>query len=222
MLSSRDISLLRPDVAENCRILIALAKKAGRSVLVTETVRDDEYQAYLYAQGRTRPGSIITNSPVPTFHSVKAGLAFDVCQNVKGREYDDEGFWKVVGAIGKKIGFTWGGDWKSIVDKPHFQWDAGGKYTGSMILAGQYPPPMPRYQEDEEMTQEQFEAFYEKINPFIRTIDDVPDWMKPEVRKLLDAEIINGGTVKAANPDDINMRLETLKAIVVAARMRGI
>ncbi|NLM83953.1 MAG: hypothetical protein GX189_04505, partial [Clostridiales bacterium] len=65
-------------------------------------------------------------------------------------------------------------------------------------------------------------AFYEKINPFIRTIDDVPDWMKPEVRKLLDAEIINGGTVKAANPDDINMRLETLKAIVVAARMRGI
>ncbi|NLM84917.1 MAG: M15 family metallopeptidase, partial [Clostridiales bacterium] len=154
MLSSRDISLLRPDVAENCRILIALAKKAGRSVLVTETVRDDEYQAYLYAQGRTRPGSIITNSPVPTFHSVKAGLAFDVCQNVKGREYDDEGFWKVVGAIGKKIGFTWGGDWKSIVDKPHFQWDAGGKYTGSMILAGQYPPPMPRYQEDEEMTQE--------------------------------------------------------------------
>jgi len=222
MLSSRDISLLRPDVAENCRILIALAKKAGRSVLVTETVRDDEYQAYLYAQGRTRPGSIITNSPVPTFHSVKAGLAFDVCQNVKGREYDDEGFWKVVGAIGKKIGFTWGGDWKSIVDKPHFQWDAGGKYTGSMILAGQYPPPMPRYQEDEEMTQEQFEAFYEKINPFIRTIDDVPDWMKPEVRKLLDEEIINGGTVKAANPDDINMRLETLKAIVVAARMRGI
>ena len=220
MLSSRDISLLRPDVAENCRILIALAKKAGRSVLVTETVRDDEYQAYLYAQGRTRPGSIITNSPVPTFHSVKAGLAFDVCQNVKGREYDDEGFWKVVGAIGKKIGFTWGGDWKSIVDKPHFQWDAGGKYTGSMILAGQYPPPMPRYQEDEEMTQEQFEAFYEKINPFIRTIDDVPDWMKPEVRKLLDAEIINGGTPKSVDPGDINMRLETLKAIVVAARMR--
>lgn len=222
MLSSRDISLLRPDVAENCRILIALAKKAGRSVLVTETVRDDEYQAYLYAQGRTRPGSIITNSPVPTFHSVKAGLAFDVCQNVKGREYNDEGFWEIVGAIGKKIGFTWGGDWKSLVDKPHFQWDAGGKYTSSMILSGQYPPEMPRYKEDEEMTQEQFEAFYEKINPFIRTIDDVPDWMKPEVRKLLDAEIINGGTVKAINPDDINMRFETLKAVVIAARMRGL
>jgi hypothetical protein len=222
MLQSRDISLLRPDVAENCRILIALAKKAGRSVLVTETVRDDAYQAYLYAQGRTRPGAIITNSPVPTFHSVKAGLAFDVCQNVKGREYNDEGFWEIVGAIGKKIGFTWGGDWKSLVDKPHFQWDAGGKYTSSMILSGQYPPEMPRYKEDEEMTQEQFEAFYEKINPFIRTIDDVPDWMKPEVRKLLDAEIINGGTVKAINPDDINMRFETLKAVVIAARMRGL
>ncbi|HHT17909.1 MAG TPA: M15 family metallopeptidase [Papillibacter sp.] len=221
MFKSRDIGLLRPDVAENCRILIALAKEAGRSVLVTETVRDDEYQAYLYAQGRTRPGAIITNSPVPTFHSVKAGLAFDICQNVKGREYNDEGFWKIVGAIGKKIGFTWGGDWKTIVDKPHFQWDGHGAYTSGMILSGQYPPPMPRYKEDEEMTQEQFDAFYEKINPFIRTFGDVPDWMKPEVRKLLDAEIINGGTPKAENPDDINMRLETLKAIVVAARMRS-
>jgi len=219
MFKSRDIDLLRPDVAENCRALIALAKLEGREVLVTETVRDEEYQAYLYAQGRTRPGSIITNSPVPTFHSVKAGLAFDICQNVRGREYNDEAFWDVVSRIGKALGFTWGGDWK-MVDKPHFQWDAHGAYTGSMILAGQYPPEMPRWKEDEEMTQEQFEAMYEKINPTIRTFADVPEWMKPEVRKLLDEEIINGGTPKSVDPGDINMRLETLKAIVVAARMR--
>lgn len=219
MFKSRDIDLLRPDVAENCRALIALAKLEGREVLVTETVRDEEYQAYLYAQGRTRPGSIITNSPVPTFHSVKAGLAFDICQNVRGREYNDEAFWDVVSRIGKALGFTWGGDWK-MVDKPHFQWDAHGAYTGSMILAGQYPPEMPRWKEDEEMTQEQFEAMYEKINPTIRTFADVPEWMKTEVRKLLDEEIINGGTPKSVDPDDINMRLETLKAIVVAARMR--
>ena len=219
MINSRDINLLRRDVAANCRKLIELAAKEGYTVLVTNTVRDDEYQAYLYAQGRTRPGSIITNSKVPTFHSVKAGLAFDICQNIKGKEYNDEKFWQVVGSIGKKIGFTWGGDWK-MVDKPHFQWDAHGAYTGSMILAGQYPPEMPRWKEDEEMTQEQFEAMYEKINPTIRTFADVPEWMKPEVRKLLDEEIINGGTPKSVDPGDINMRLETLKAIVVAARMR--
>ena len=43
MFKSRDIDLLRPDVAENCRALIALAKLEGREVLVTETVRDEEY-----------------------------------------------------------------------------------------------------------------------------------------------------------------------------------
>ena len=92
MLNSRDISLLRPDVAVNCRKLIELCKAEGFPVLVTSTVRDDEYQAYLYEQGRTRPGSIVTNGKYPTFHWDQAGLAFDVCKNVKGQEYSDAAF----------------------------------------------------------------------------------------------------------------------------------
>lgn len=163
MLNSRDIDLLRKDVAANCRTFVALCKKAGYPVLVTNTVRDAEYQAYLYAQGRTRPGSIVTNGKQPTFHWDKAGLAFDICKNVKGQEYSDQAFWKGVSAIGKKMGFTWGGDWKSFVDKPHFQWDSHGKYTSSMILAGKFPPAMPIYKEEEEdMDQATFNAMFEK------------------------------------------------------------
>ena len=49
------------------------------------------------------------------------------------------------GQIGKQVGFSWGGDWKKFPDKPHFQWDDHLKYTGSMILAGKYPPEMEEY-----------------------------------------------------------------------------
>ena len=97
---------------------------------------------------------------MPSFHSVKAGLAFDVCKNVKGHEYDDADFFARVGAVGKELGFSWGGDWKAFPDRPHFQWDAHGAYTGAMVRAGRYPPPMPVY-EEETMTQQQFNAMME-------------------------------------------------------------
>lgn len=143
MLNSRAIDDLRPDVAANCRILLELCKAQGLPVLITQTIRDDEYQSQLYAQGRTQPGSIVTNSKTTTFHG--AGLAFDFCKNVKGHEYDDAAFFAKVAAVAKAMGFAWGGDWKSFPDRPHFQWDEHGKYTGSMIRAGKRPAEMEEY-----------------------------------------------------------------------------
>lgn len=158
MLSSRDISLLRPDVAANCRLWLERCSAAGLKVLVTSTVRDSEYQAWLYEQGRSRPGTIVTNSPTPTFHSDKAGLAFDFCKNVKGQEYSDPEFFRSAAALAKEMGFSWGGDWKSFPDLPHIQWDQGGLWTSAKILKGSYPEPMPLYSEKEEtMTQETFD-----------------------------------------------------------------
>ena len=147
MLCSRDISRLRADVAANCRLFVEECKKQGLPVLVTETVRDEEYQAKLYAQGRTKPGKIVTNQKTPSFHSDKAGLAFDIAKNVKGHEYDDLAFFNRCGEIGKKIGFSWGGDWLSLQDKPHFQWDNHGTYTAAMVRARKLPPSMPVYKE---------------------------------------------------------------------------
>lgn len=147
MLKSRDIFRLRPDVAANCRAFIQRCAAEGLPVLVVETVRDLEYQASLYAQGRTKPGKIVTNQKTPSFHWDKVGLAFDICKNVKGHEYDDADFFRRCGAIGKEMGFTWGGDWKSLPDKPHFQWDDGGRYTAAMVRKGQLPRMMPLYKE---------------------------------------------------------------------------
>lgn len=158
MLKSRDIDRLRADVAANCRAFIKKCAAAGLPVLVTETVRDAEYQASLYAQGRTKPGKIVTNQKTPSFHSDKVCLAFDVAKNVKGHEYDDAAFFAKCGKIGKEMGFTWGGDWKSLPDKPHFQWDDHGKYTAAMVRAGKLPRTMPRYQEEGQTTMTKDEA----------------------------------------------------------------
>lgn len=180
MLNSRDIDRLRPDVAANCRRWLELCKDAGLNVLVTQTVRDKEYQEYLYAQGRTRPGSIVTNGKVPTFHADTAGLAFDFCKNVKGHEYDDNAFFHKAGAIAKGLGFSWGGDWKSFPDMPHIQWDNQGAWTSKMILAGKLPPEMPIWGEKEEN-----EMRY-------NTVDECPEWAKKTILKLIKKGYLSG------------------------------
>lgn len=162
MLNSRDIGLLRSDVAANCRMFLRLCGEKGLPVLVTQTVRDADYQASLYALGRTAPGRIVTNARVPGFHSERAGLAFDICKNVRGEEYSDPDFFRRCGTIGKQLGFSWGGDWKTFPDLPHFQWDAGGRYSNAMVRAGRLPPAMPLYrEEDEDLTQERFNELLE-------------------------------------------------------------
>ena len=77
MLNSRDIDRLRPDVAANCRAWLELCRAAGLLVLVTGTVRDDEYQRYCYEQGTAA-------TPYPSFHGERAGLAFDFSPEHQG------------------------------------------------------------------------------------------------------------------------------------------
>ena len=180
MLNSRDIDRLRPDVAANCRKWLELCKEAGLNVLVTQTVRDKEYQESLYAQGRTKPGSIVTNGKVPTFHADTAGLAFDFCKNVKGHEYDDNAFFHKAAAIAKGLGFSWGGDWKSFPDMPHIQWDNQGAWTSKMILAGKLPPEMPLWGESKEN-----EMRY-------NTVDECPEWAKKTILKLIKKGFLSG------------------------------
>ena len=180
MLNSRDISLLRDDVAANCRKWLELCREAGLDVLVTNTVRDREYQEYLYAQGRTRPGSIVTNSKTPTFHADTVGLAFDFCKNIKGHEYDDNAFFVKAAAIAKGMGFSWGGDWKSFTDMPHIQWDNGGEWTSAMIREGKLPPRMPLWTEKQEETMR-----YE-------TVESCPEWARAAVGKLVERGYLVG------------------------------
>lgn len=73
-------------------------------------------------------------------------------------------------------------------------------------------------QEEDDMTEAQvIEIINKQMNKII-DYNDVVQALKPEVRKLLDANAINGGTSKEVNPDDINMYYEDIRTLICAAR----
>lgn len=81
-----------------------------------------DQQQLLYNQGRTSPGSVVTNAPPgDSYHNF--GLAFDAVPRaykaLPGWNPSGE-YWQRIGAIGKSLGLTWGGDF-STQDKPHFE-----------------------------------------------------------------------------------------------------
>ena len=168
MFHSDELKYLRADVRVNCEKFLALCREAGLNVKVTQTVRDDAYQRYLVSKGYASK-----KATRPTFHSVKAGLAFDICKNVKGHEYDDATFFALCGQIGKQVGFSWGGDWRKFPDRPHFQWDNHLRWTGSMILAGRYPPEMEEY-----MTQADFNKMMDTYLAQKRAEKNPSTWAK--------------------------------------------
>lgn len=128
MINSRDISELHPLVQEKAHAFLAMCKERGINVTVTSTYRDHESQNALYAQGRTKPGRIVTKAQGgQSFHNWR--VAFDVVPVVGGKAvWDDEVLWQKLGDIGIACGLEWGGKWK-FRDYPHFQ------YTGGLKLA---------------------------------------------------------------------------------------
>jgi len=115
----RGIELLHPDVRKQAEQLVVEAAKEGLPVLITETFRSRSEQDKLYAQGRTTPGKQVTWVQYPN-SAHNWGVAFDFCRNARGKEYDDDdGFFARVGAIAKRIGLFWGGDFRISKDKPH-------------------------------------------------------------------------------------------------------
>jgi len=80
----RELDHLNPTSRPGIERFLAAVRAAGFEVLVVETFRTAARQAYLYAQGRTRPGAIITYT-LDSAHEY--GLAIDwvpLVRNAKG------------------------------------------------------------------------------------------------------------------------------------------
>jgi len=119
-MPSRSLSDLHPIVAEMARKLVEEAAASGLELLVTSTLRTFDEQAELFAQGRTKPGKIVTNAkPGASWHNF--GLAFDVVPLIAGKAVWNSPRWAEIGAMGKEVGLGWGGDFKSFKDLPHFE-----------------------------------------------------------------------------------------------------
>lgn len=54
-------------------------------------------------------------------------------------------------------------------------------------------------------------------NPTYADLKDVPAYWQEQAKALLDAGAVNGGTPADVNPTDLNLRHETLKAVIIAS-----
>ena len=119
------LELLKPKVRELAEKLINECKRQGHQITITQTLRTIEEQDALYAQGRTKPGNIVTKAKGGySLHNF--GVAFDICPIVNGKAaWSDTTLFKKIGEIGVKFGLEWGGIWTSFPDLPHFQYLAG-------------------------------------------------------------------------------------------------
>lgn len=118
--SEKVIATLLPEVQPIARALIQKSVEMGINIKIISGLRTYEEQDALYAQGRTTPGNIVTNAR-GGHSNHNFGIAFDVGV-FEGNKYLPESTkYKAVGALGMDLGLEWGGNWKSIVDQPHFQ-----------------------------------------------------------------------------------------------------
>ena len=125
----RDITLCHPRLQKLAGEWLRECEKEKLSVAISETLRTALEQDLLYAQGRTRPGKIVTNAKGSEYRSQHQwGIAFDfyltMDVNGDGKIADDSyndstGLFERAGTLAKKVGLAWGGDWASIKDKPH-------------------------------------------------------------------------------------------------------
>ncbi len=153
MINSRRIEDLNIVLQRGANEFLERCKKAGLNPIITQTLRDKEYQDFLYSKGRTTKGEIVTNARGGTsFHNY--GLAFDICKNEKGAEYSDDSFFEKAGDIWTEMGGVWGGNFKSIKDKPHFEFSA--ELTIKDLQSGKKLDKNKKMKWEEEMEKSEF------------------------------------------------------------------
>lgn len=100
---------------------------------ITQGYRSFAFEDALYEQGRNTPGKIVTNAKGgQSFHNY--GLAIDVAEVINDCTTINWGFntGQIV-PFATNLGLTWGGNWHTIKDYPHFQKDFG--LTWQQLLA---------------------------------------------------------------------------------------
>ncbi|WP_338532555.1 M15 family metallopeptidase [Paenibacillus peoriae] len=116
-------------------LLIDFAYVCGVPIVITQGLRTIDEQNGLYAQGRTKSGQIVTNARGGySYHNFGVAIDFVLLlpdgKNVSWdmqRDGDGDGIadWDEVVAEAKRIGWNWGGDWRSFKDYPHFEMTFG-------------------------------------------------------------------------------------------------
>lgn len=113
-----DLDQLTPKTKALCLAFLERAQEQGLKVRIVETYRPQERQDYLYEQGRSRAGGVVTWTKNSKHTSRRA---FDIVQNIRGKEYSDAAFFEQCAQIGRELGLIAGHDW-DVKDSPHFEY----------------------------------------------------------------------------------------------------
>lgn len=132
--TARVLATVVPEMREKVTALLARMKTLGYPMVATDGNRTTAEQQALYAQGRTKPGRIVTKADgVKRLSNHQGGRAVDCTfLNDKGRAYyppveEDPttkkvvGIWALYGREARALGLKWGGDFNSITDCPHVE-----------------------------------------------------------------------------------------------------
>ena len=234
MTNSRDPAMLHPTLQRGlAELRLRMYAEGYHHVGVSSTFRDKAYQDHLFAQGRTRPGNIVTNArggqsihnhlaTLPGSHD-KAALAFDIFQNIRGREWETP-FFNTAGRIWQTMGGTWGGAWTNFVDRPHFEYTAGR--TLRDIQNGFTLPQdhkMPWEQEnplylptvDGDIEEYIYNSNDKEVTGMTRfnTTQEMPDWARPTIEKLIER-----GIIKGRNNGELDLSEDMIRIFVVHDR----
>ncbi|WP_068786603.1 M15 family metallopeptidase [Paenibacillus phocaensis] len=175
---------LHPIVRLATEKLIERSFARGVPILITQGLRTIAEQDALYAQGRTKPGQIVTNARGGySFHNF--GVAIDFCllkPDGKSVSWEVGRDWMIVVEIAKALGFAWGGDWTSFKDYPHFEMCFG--LTTAQYRAGQQPTETAMAKalakinkEDESMTAAEkaaFDKLEKRVNELEKAVEKIP------------------------------------------------
>ena len=150
-ISINRVANLHPKVREDVKRCIEEAEAGfppNMAIRIVQGLRTIDEQNALYAQGRTRPGPIVTKAVGgKSYHNYGLAIDFAILKDKDNNgtyetlswetkeDFDKDGKkdWMEVVAVFKKYGWVWGGDFSSIPDAPHFEKTFG--YKVSQLLA---------------------------------------------------------------------------------------
>ncbi|MFB6456982.1 M15 family metallopeptidase [Chitinophaga sp. Hz27] len=134
IFGERSINNLKGVHPNLVKVMTEAIKNTPIDFAITEGVRTIARQQKLYAQGRSRPGVRVTNADGivnKSNHQAKSdgfGYAVDLYPCINGKvEINAVNELKTIAAHIKSVAIilnipiTWGGDWKSPNDLPHFE-----------------------------------------------------------------------------------------------------
>lgn len=124
---NRDLKELDPDFREKILLVVEQANRETvgkfpkfKEWRIFEGYRSQARQDWLYAQGRTRPGNIVTNAK-KSYHTMRHAADI-IWYDTSGQPHWDGAakLWAILGHAARTQGLHWGGDWK-MKDLPHVE-----------------------------------------------------------------------------------------------------